>query len=148
MLRLADARDMEGLVTLEVVCFRERRFRREHVAWILHNPEAQVLVEENGRGIDGSVMALFTGTTCRVLSVGVRPERRRRGLGRRLMIAAEQLALGRGCRTIRLEVSVSNRAAIRLYRALGYRPDGVLRGYYSWGEDALSMAKPLGDGNP
>lgn len=148
MLRLADARDLESLYDLETVCFQKRRFRPEHLAWIVTNPHAQVLVQENGRGIDGSLMVLFDGTTCRVLSVGVRPSRRRRGIGRQLMVAAERLARARGSRVVRLEVSVTNRAAIRLYRGLGYQADGILHGYYSWGEDALSMSKPLRDANP
>jgi ribosomal protein S18 acetylase RimI-like enzyme len=40
-------------------------------------------------------------------------------------------------------VGTRNFGAIELYRRLGYRTDGVLYGYYSWGEDAYSMSKIL-----
>ena len=43
----------------------------------------------------------------------------------------------------RLEVSTRNAAAIALYREEGYRTEGFLPGYYSWGEDAFSMRKVL-----
>jgi ribosomal-protein-alanine N-acetyltransferase len=36
-----------------------------------------------------------------------------------------------------LEVGSGNRAALALYRALGFQTTGVRRGYYSNGEDAL-----------
>ena len=43
-------------------------------------------------------------------------------------------------RGITLEVRVSNAAAIRLYRSLGFQPTGIRRGYYTDNrEDALIM---------
>src|SRR5206468_654370 len=69
------------------------------------------------------------------------PQARRRGIATRMMAAAEAISRERGVSTIRLEVSTRNFAAIELYRGLGYRTDGVLYGYYSWGEDAYSMGK-------
>ena len=89
------------------------------------------------------MMLLFEGRTCRVLSVGVNPQARRRGIATRMMRAAEAIGRERGVSTIRLEVSTRNFAAIELYRRLGYRTDGVLYGYYSWGEDAYSMGKSV-----
>jgi ribosomal-protein-alanine N-acetyltransferase len=44
---------------------------------------------------------------------------------------------------VRLEVRVSNTVAISLYRSLGYREEGVIRGYYRDGEDALRMSVRL-----
>jgi len=60
-----------------------------------------------------------------------------------MMQAAEAVCHERGLSTIRLEVSTKNLVAIEFYRRLGYRTDGVLYGYYSWGEDAYSMHKPI-----
>ena len=59
------------------------------------------------------------------------------------MAAAERVARERGATVARLEVSTVNVGAIALYRGLGYRTEGVLPGYYSWGEDAYSMQKKL-----
>src|SRR2546428_11558854 len=60
-----------------------------------------------------------------------------------MMQAAEAVCRERGLSTIRLEVSTKNLVAIEFYRRLGYRTDGVLYGYYSWGEDAYSMHKAI-----
>ena len=48
-----------------------------------------------------------------------------------------------GLSRLYLEVFADNLRAIALYRGLGYRTDGLLPGYYSWGEDAYSMRKNL-----
>ena len=80
---------------------------------------------------------------CRVLSVAVAPKARRHGIGTQMMQAAEAVCRERGLSAIRLEVSTKNLVAIEFYRRLGYRTDGVLYGYYSWGEDAYSMHKAI-----
>jgi ribosomal-protein-alanine N-acetyltransferase len=143
LLRPASPSDLEGVYRIEITCFKERRFRRDHVDWILRNERGLTLVEDDGHGLDGAIMLLFEGQVCRVLSVATMPESRRRGLGREMMQTAERVGRGRGCAQVHLEVSTQNYEAIEFYRHLGYRTDGVLYGYYSWGEDAYSMTKSL-----
>jgi len=143
LLRPAGFLDLEALQRIEGVCFQRRRFRKEQLEWVLRNERALTLVEDDGRRLTGALMLLFEGRVCRVLSVAVIPEARRRELGTRLMLVAEDLAHDRGCSTIRLEVSTQNVGAIELYRTLEYVMDGLLPGYYSWGEDAFSMHKSL-----
>lgn len=129
------------LYHLERTCFGERHFRREHLDWILRNPRAVTLIEDGGTVMLGALMLLFEGSVCRVLSVAVVPDARRRGLGSRLMRAAEEASGERRCTVVRLEVSTENPGAVEFYRRLGYEVDGILPGYYSWGEDAFSMHK-------
>jgi ribosomal protein S18 acetylase RimI-like enzyme len=143
MLRAAGPDDLESLYAFEVRCFREHPFRKDHVAWILGNDHAMTIVQDGTDGFVAVMMLLFEGRTCRVLSVGVAGNARRRGIATRLMQAAEALCHERDIGIVRLEVSTRNLAAIELYRRLGYRTDGVLYGYYSWGEDAYSMTKSL-----
>ena len=150
MLRRATPTDLEALYRIEVACFKERRFRRDHVDWILRNERAVTYVEDGSRGLSGAIMLLFEGQVCRVLSVATMPEHRREHLGTEMMHAAEGEARRRGCAQVRLEVSTRNYGAIEFYRGLGYRTDGVLYGYYSWGEDAYSMVRSVAptDGDP
>lgn len=143
MLRFANALDLDAIDGVEAICFREHRFRREFLEWVLKNPSARTLVwEESGR-IVGSVMILLDTSRVRVLSIAVLPGFRRRGLGDALLDAAERTARSLGARIARLEVSTQNRSAIALYRRRGYRTEGLLPGYYSWGDDALAMEKSL-----
>ena len=147
LLRFATPQDLDGIYRIETACFKERRFRRDHVDWILRNERALTMVEEaDGGRLDGAIMLLFEGPFCRILSVATMPEHRRHGLGTRMMQAAEDAARKRSCVRVRLEVSTRNYGAIEFYRGLGYRTDGVLYGYYSWGEDAYSMVRSLAEG--
>jgi ribosomal-protein-alanine N-acetyltransferase len=142
-LRIAGPDDLSALYRFEILCFREHRFRRDHIDWILRHERALTLVEDGPDGVTAAMMLLFEGSVCRVLSVAVGPEHRRRGIGTRLMRAAETTCQERGLSAIRLEVSTNNVAAIEFYHNLGYRTDGVLPRYYSWGEDAYSMHRAI-----
>jgi N6-L-threonylcarbamoyladenine synthase len=73
------------------------------------------------------------------MNIAVSDERRRRGLGRRLLIAASEQAAALGARRLTLEVREGNASAIALYESAGMRGVGVRPGYYGTGEDALIM---------
>ena len=146
VLRPASRRDLRELMTIETVCFGDRQFGRDALEWVLDNPSAVTFVDDRG-AIVGSVMVLFEGDECRILSVAVLPEWRRRGIGRGLMEAAERFARERGAMSMRLEVGTRNDVAIEFYRTLDYKIDGLLAGYYPDGEDAHEMRKRLGQAN-
>jgi GNAT superfamily N-acetyltransferase len=59
-----------------------------------------------------------------IMNLWVRPERRRQGIGVRLMAAAEKWLAERGHDKVALGVDTENEAAILLYRHLGYSPWG------------------------
>jgi ribosomal-protein-alanine N-acetyltransferase len=84
-----------------------------------------------------------------LLTLGVLPEARRRGHGRRLLQAVCAGAARRGAGRITLEVAETNRDAQRLYRGAGFLAAGRRRKYYrSVGgncADALILARPLED---
>ena len=73
-----------------------------------------------------------------LMNVAVAPERRRRGVARRLISRLTEE--GGGGLPFTLEVRVSNREAIAMYERLGFRQAGVRPRYYQDnGEDALIM---------
>jgi ribosomal-protein-alanine N-acetyltransferase len=75
-----------------------------------------------------------------LLDMATHPEHRRRGHGRRLLVALVALAQREHKRLVLLEVRTQNAAAIALYESMGFYATGVRRGYYSdTGEDALEM---------
>ena len=81
--------------------------------------------------------------TGHVVALGVAPEHRRLGLGRRLMYEVEQGFLRRGVSTVRLEVRTSNAAAQSLYLNLGYKIVRRMPRYYTSGDDGYLMVKSL-----
>lgn len=81
-----------------------------------------------------------------LMHLAVAREHQRQGWGRRMMQGwlAQQRSLGQ--QRLLLEVRPSNRAAIALYRSLGFDTLGQRRGYYvspEGVEDALVMALDL-----
>ena len=76
-----------------------------------------------------------------LLSIAVRPDSRRKGLGEVLLVELEK-RLSRE-RPLKLEVRQSNLAAIHLYSKRGFKKIGVAEGYYGDGEDAIIMEKRL-----
>ena len=74
----------------------------------------------------GTVMAGYEGHRGWINYLAVAPERRRQGIGRALMGAAEAALRGLGCPKINLQVRRTNRDVIAFYQAMGFREDDVL----------------------
>ena len=78
-----------------------------------------------------------------IVNVAVAPALQGRGIGRRLMGHAEQLALALGLGEVRLYTHGMFAENLRLYRALGYRVD---REEEFMGGTVIYMSKPLQPG--
>ena len=95
----------------------------------------------------GVILCRVVAGEMEVLTVGVDPAARRRGVGKALVVAAVGAARQAGAETAFLEVAVDNAAAAALYAGLGFRRAGVRRGYYDRGPagraDALVMRLDL-----
>jgi ribosomal-protein-alanine N-acetyltransferase len=78
-----------------------------------------------------------------VLNLATREGRRRQGIARILMKAVVDYARQSAARRVLLEVRRSNRAAVELYRALGFWAAGARVRYYQDGEDALELSLSL-----
>lgn len=79
--------------------------------------------------------------TASLLAVAVTSTFIGRGVGAKLVEAAEHDAVSRGFRTLRLEVRPDNRRAIRFYERAGYRAFGVKEHHFSDGSAAIRMRK-------
>jgi ribosomal-protein-alanine N-acetyltransferase len=100
-----------------------------------------VVLEESG-AVCGHVGVKHVADEAHVMTLAVRPERRRRGFARSLIDAALADPASAGVRRVYLEVRPSNLPARALYDSLGFVPCGVRPGYYG-DEDALLMTLDL-----
>ena len=66
-----------------------------------------------------------------------------KGLGARLLSAAEQAAREGGATSLRLEVKERNKTALALYAKSGYGIIGRIAQYYDDGSDARRLEKAL-----
>ena len=73
-----------------------------------------------------TVMAGYDGHRGWINYLAVSPAMRRRGLGRRMLAAAEARLRALGCPKINLQVRRSNTEVIAFYRRLGFRQDNVV----------------------
>ena len=80
------------------------------------------------------------------ITIDVAPELRRMGLGRLLMLAAEEQLAAGGCIAMTLEVATDNLGAQAFYETLGYSKTGRIPGYYADGTEALVMRRSLTPG--
>ena len=70
--------------------------------------------------IVGTIMAGFDGHRGWIYYLAVAPARRRQGLGRRLVAAAEAGLIALGCTKVNLQVRADNAAVVAFYERLGY----------------------------
>lgn len=146
VLRPARAEDVSALVALENATFDSDRLSRRSFQWMLTRGKASLIVAEDPAGaLLGYVLVLFhAGTSlARVYSLAVAGVARGRGLGERLMRAAEAAAVEHGCVAMRLEVRRDNAGAIALYERLGYHPFKVVPDYYEDHMEALRFEKVM-----
>jgi [ribosomal protein S18]-alanine N-acetyltransferase len=78
----------------------------------------------------GFVLVRDLGSECEVLSIGVLPRWRRRGVAQSLLCAVVAEARDRRLSSIVLEVATDNDAAAALYAGLGFTKVGRRVGYY------------------
>jgi [ribosomal protein S18]-alanine N-acetyltransferase len=97
-------------------------------------------------GIRGFLVAWRVADELEILFVATDPAYRRRGVGRALVGRALEEASEEGLKKVLLEVAGRNEAARGLYEAMGFREEGVRRGYYADGDDAVLMGRGAGPG--
>lgn len=154
-LRPATPADAPALAALERVCFPEAPWGEALLAQTLDDRDTVALaVDGNDDAIDGddepteptvllawgAVLSARGGQEADILSLGVHPSARRRGLGMRLLRRLGRAAAARGARVVFLEVRVDNAPAIALYQQAGFETVGRRPRYYQPGDvDALLM---------
>ena len=112
------------------VCFPEDPWNPSAIAEIIGMPGFFGSIAWERERASGFALALNLREECEILSIGVLPERRRRGLGTALLDAVRVEASLRGAKSIVLEVAVDNVAALALYAGQGFIPVGRRRSYY------------------
>lgn len=80
-----------------------------------------------------------------IFNIAVHRDFRRQGVAKRLLERVLHACRSGGGAVVFLEVRLSNRSAIGLYRRLGFVETGRRRKYYENGEDAILMEYDLTD---
>ena len=142
-LRHASETDIDDLVALELGFPEIDRFPRRTWKRLLAG-NTLTLVVDGPSALSAAAVFLFRkgSSVARLYSISVAESARGGGLARVLLTAGEAEALLRGCNVMKLEVRVSNSAAISLYERAGYRIKSRLSTHFP-DEEGVRMEKYL-----
>lgn len=145
MIRLMTEADLQEVLLLEQDLFPEDPWPMHEYMYELHeNPFSKLYVYEEDGKIIGYFDLWITYEQAQVANIGVHREYRQKGIGTFLIQYMQNIAIENECENLTLEVRVSNEKAIRLYEKTGFITVATRHRYYSDGEDAYLMIKPIG----
>jgi len=126
------------LVVIEQACFGNEKWNEAMLKAGFDNPLSEIYgIFDRGRVV-AYLSAQIIFDEAHIGNVAVLPQFRRRGFATRLLNALYKKA---GVSKFTLEVSVSNEAAICLYKTHGFEQAGLRKAYYKNGGDALILWK-------
>lgn len=141
----ATAAECEAMAAAHALAF-DKSWREDEFEDLLEGEGIYGFLADDAAPL-GLILCRIAAGEVEVLTVGVTPAARRRGVGLALMLAALDVAREAGAAEAFLEVAVDNDAAITLYELMGFERTGLRKAYYDLGEggfmDALVMRLDL-----
>ncbi len=145
--RRATTKDLETLDKIEKECFTSEAFTKQHIAFLLENPQNIRLAAWKNNEIAGFIIGLiqnFNETRIgRVYTLDVAVKHRRKGIGLKLLNELEQVFIEKGVKNCYLEARTDNVEARELYHKQGYTEVKQLKDYYSKGIHGVLLVKKL-----
>ncbi len=142
--------DLNSIVEMERKCFdKNTAYNQRQLKYLITKANSNCLAETHQETIRGFIIVLLKrGTSVAgIETLNVDPNFRGQGVGKNLLNATETNLFTKGIEKIRLEVSVGNVAAIKLYEKSGFLKINYLKDFYynyHFGtRDAFRMVKNL-----
>jgi ribosomal-protein-alanine N-acetyltransferase len=138
--------DLDVLLPHEQVMFGSESWSRDSYLDELADTELRhyLVAEDEAGQVLASAGLLTIAETAQILTIGVLPPARRRGIARLLVRALLAEARRRQAHEVLLEVRMDNKPARKLYESEGFVTIGTRRGYYDRGRvDAVVMRHEL-----
>lgn len=144
-LDIVSLNDIDDIYKIEQVSFKKPWKKKYFYLLVNRNDVMFVkLIFENK--IIGYFILIFEKInyikSAHLINVAIGPSYRGQGFGKFLIYAVNKIAINEGCKIIRLEVRISNKIAIDLYKKSGFEVSKILDKYYK-DEDGLLMEKYL-----
>ncbi len=146
----ANADEIDAIFEIEQKCFPGKvGYSKRQLERLVLDTNSTCLVEK----LEGVIRAFLIVTyrkgslTCNIETLDVAPAFKNKGIGLKLLKAAEIDMRRRGMRWSQLEVSEGNEAALKVYKKAGYTFKERIEGYYMFEHDgtrnAIRMVKAL-----
>ena len=136
--------DVPAIVEIERAAFSDPWSARSFQDALSHPAVYFACARSDAGEVLGYVVAWFVADEGEIANLAVAPAGWGRGIGRTLLDAALDEALGRKANAVYLEVRDSNERARRLYGSRGFEEIGRRRNYYQLpDEDAIVLRRTL-----
>ena len=113
----------------------------------MNNMLSKFIVAKDDEKVVGFAMCWFIMDECHIGNIAVQPEYRNQGIATQLLDNLLEDCKEHGTNYLMLEVRVSNKPAINLYKKLGFEETVVRKQYYknpdNTYEDAIIMSKDI-----
>ncbi|MCI0404396.1 MAG: GNAT family N-acetyltransferase, partial [Acidobacteria bacterium] len=140
-----EAEDFEAVWRLDQSCYPPGiAYSHYALGEFLSLPGARAWVAKDEAQLIGFIIARRAAKRLgHVITLDVREDRRRQGIGSALLSTAEVWLRGEDVTRVRLETAVDNPAAVAFWEKTGFATVDVLAGYYLGRVDAYRMEKEL-----
>ncbi len=150
IIRPASGNELDAISEIEQKCFSGPiAYSKRQLAYLILHANSASFVESCGCVIRGFVIVTYRhrSLTGHIETIDVDPTYTKLGIGLRLLTFAEKDMRKRGKRWSQLEVSESNKVALKLYKKAGYTLKERVKRYYRYEHggthDAIRMVKAL-----
>ena len=141
-IRRAHADDLPSIVRIENSSFDRDAWDREFfLEYLAQSARSVFLVAAIDRRIVGYALAFQSRTRAEIHSIAIAPGQRGRGIAAAFLKRTLAQLRRRGFETVSLNVRLENKAAIGLYRKLGFQRVRRVNGYYEDGAPAWRMRR-------
>lgn len=149
--RHAEIVDVKKLVEVESKCFTYNKLTSTQFIRLIKKGHIDLLIAEQIQFSSKEIKIVGYGllfyrknsARARLYSLAVVPEWSGRGIGKKLILALEKLALESKKIEISLEVKESNKQALNLYSKNAYNIVEKIENYYEDGASAFRLCKTL-----
>ena len=145
-IRKANAEDIEAITEIENKCFPgPTAYPKRHLAYLVLKAKTTALVEAENGELNGFIIVKYrVGSRIgNVETIDVNPKVHNRGVGKRLLAAAEEDMKQHGMQISQLETSEDNQPALILYRKAGYVFKKKLPNFYQYEHNGTRNAVQL-----
>ena len=145
IVRSATEDDVSSIMEIEIESFESREVfpPRQFLYYLNVFKDGFYVVVDSTGSIVGYAILACTQNMGYVLSIAVHPKNRNQGYASALLAFLDGKCREKGVPNLRLDVRVTNTAAIKLYKKLGLVELRIKKNFYGKGLDALSMGKTV-----
>ena len=149
-IQYANINEVDDIFKIEQKCFPDKiSYSKRILKYLILKANSTCLVDKQENLIRGFIIVTYRqgSLICSIETIDVDPAFKNKGIGLKLIKAAEIEMGQRGMSWSQLEVSEGNEAALAVYEKAGYKFKEKLEGYYKFEHNgtcnAIRMVKSL-----